>query len=183
MTIGYAGAPGAFAHEAATLFAPEKVGIAFASFAAVVEAVASSAVELGVLPVSNGRAGAVPGVAALLADARIRTIEEREVAVRVHLLALPGVALDEVRMIASHPVALAQCAEHLAALGIATEEAANTAVAAAALDRRDKGVLASEAAAEAYGLAVLKRDLHDDPDNRTRFALIARVAGVAGVAS
>jgi prephenate dehydratase len=30
---------------------------------------------------------------------------------------------------------------------------------------------------------VLKRDLHDDPDNRTRFALIARVAGVAGVAS
>ena len=174
MTIGYAGAPGAFAHEAASLFAPDQVQIAFASFTAVVEAVVSSAVELGVLPVSNGRVGKVPGVAALLADARIEVIEEREVAVRVHLLALPGVTLDEVRMIASHPVALAQCAEHLAALGIATEEAANTAVAAAALDRRDKGVLASEAAAEAYGLAVLKRDLHDDPDNRTRFALIGK---------
>jgi prephenate dehydratase len=94
--------------------------------------------------------------------------------VRVHLLALPGVALDEVTVIASHPVALAQCAEHLAALGVPTEEASNTAVAAAALDRRDRAVLASEAAATAYGLAVLKRDMHDDPDNATRFALFRK---------
>ena len=174
MTIAYAGAPGAFAHEAAVIFAPDRVAMPVVDFAAVAEAVASGATEVGVLPTRNSRAGEVPGVAALLADARLTVIEERTLPVRVHLLALPGVALDEVRMIASHPVALAQCAEHLAELGIATEEASNTAVAAAALDRRDRAVLASEAAAAAYGLAVLKRDMHDDPANATSFALIRR---------
>jgi prephenate dehydratase len=119
MTIAYAGAPGAFAHEAAVIFAPDRVAIPLADFAAVAEAVASGAAEMGVLPVRNSRAGEVPGVAALLGDARLVVIEERALPVRVHLLALPGVAIDEVVMIASHPVALAQCAEHLAALGIA----------------------------------------------------------------
>ncbi len=174
MTITYAGAPGAFAHEAALAFAPDRVAIPVVEFAAVAEAVASGAAEFGVLPVRNSRAGEVPGVAALLGDVRLIVVEERALPVRVHLLALPGVAIDEVVMIASHPVALAQCAEHLVALGIATEEASNTAVAAAALDRRDRAVLASEAAAVAYGLVVLKRDMHDDPDNATHFALIRK---------
>jgi prephenate dehydratase len=174
VTIAYAGAPGAFAHEAALMFAPGQVAIPFVDFAAVAEAVASGAAELGVLPMRNSRAGEVPGIAALLADDRLAVIDEHVMPVRVHLLALPGVALDEVTVIASHPVALAQCAEHLAALGVPTEEASNTAVAAAALDRRDRAVLASEAAATAYGLAVLKRDMHDDPDNATRFALFRK---------
>ena len=156
------------------MFTPERVAMPVIDFAAVAEAVASGAAEFGVLPVRNSRAGEVPGVAALLADARLEVVEERALAVRVHLLALPGVALDEVVMIASHPVALAQCAEHVAELGIATEEASNTAVAAGALDRRDRAALASEAAALAYGLTVLKRDMHDDPDNATTFALIRK---------
>jgi prephenate dehydratase len=176
MTIAYAGAPGAFAHEAAVMFAPGRVAMSVVDFAAVAEAVASGATEFGVLPTRNSRAGEVPGVAALLADARLVVVEERALPVRVHLLALPGVALNEVVIIASHPVALAQCAEHLAELGIATEGASNTAVAAAALDRRDRAVLASEAAAAAYGLAVLQRDMHDDPDNATDFALIRKAA-------
>ncbi len=176
MTIAYAGAPGAFAHEAAVMFAPGRVAMPVIDFAAVAEAVASGAAEFGVLPTRNSRAGEVPGVAALLRDARLIVVEERALPVRVHLLALPGAAIDEVRVISSHPVALAQCAEHLAALGIATEEASNTAVAAAALDRRDRAVLASEAAAAAYGLAVLKHDMHDDPDNATTFAIIRKAA-------
>jgi prephenate dehydratase len=174
MTIAYAGAPGAFAHEAAIAFAPGRVAIPFADFRAVAEAVASGAAELGILPTTNRRAGAVPGVAELIADARLVTVSSHDLPVRVHLLALDGVTLDEVRVIASHPVALKQCAEHVAALGVAIEEASNTAVAAAALASRDRAVLASEAAAATYGLAILKRDMHDDPDNATSFALIGR---------
>ncbi|MEO6248464.1 MAG: prephenate dehydratase domain-containing protein [Sphingomicrobium sp.] len=174
MTIAYAGAPGAFAHEAALAFAPGHVAIPFVDFPAVADAVASGAAELGIVPTDNRRAGAVPGIAELLANPALVTLSTHELAVRVHLLALPGVRIEEVRMIASHPVALAQCAEHLAELGVATEEASNTAVAAASLSARDKAVLASAAAAETYGLAIVKRDMHDDPDNATRFALIGR---------
>jgi len=175
MTIAYAGAPGAFAHEAAIAFAAGHVAIPFVDFRAVAEAVASGAAELGILPTANRRAGSVPGVAELLANPALMTVSNHDLPVCVHLLALPGVTMDEVCVIASHPVALMQCAEHLAALGVATEEASNTAVAAASLAERDRGVLASEAAADAYGLAILKRDMHDDPDNVTSFALIRRV--------
>lgn len=174
MTVAYAGAPGAFAHEAALAFAPGHVAIAFADFAAVAEAVASGAAELGILPTGNRRAGAVPGVAELLTNCALATVSTHDLPIRMHLLALPGVSIDEVRVVASHPVALAQCVEHLAALGLATEDASNTAVAAAELASRDRAVLASEAAARTYGLAILARDLHDDPDNMTSFALIRR---------
>jgi prephenate dehydratase len=174
MTIAYAGAPGAFAHEAAIAFAPGRVAIPFVDFAAVAEAVTSGAAEYGILPTKNRRAGAVPGVAELLANPELETVSTHDLTIRVHLLALPGVALAEVRVIASHPIALAQCADHLAELGIATEEASNTAVAAASLASRERGVLASEAAAKTYNLAVIKRDMHDDPDNVTSFALIRR---------
>ena len=47
-------------------------------------------------------------------------------------------------------------------------------VAAAELASRDRAVLASEAAAAAYGLDILVADMQDDPDNATRFAVIGR---------
>ena len=95
----------------------------------------------------------------------------------MHLLALPGVALADLTTIVSHPMALRQCAAQLAALGLATAKASNTAAAAAALVDRTHGVLASEAAARAYGLDILRRDLHDRADNATTFSIFQRRAG------
>jgi prephenate dehydratase len=69
-------------------------------------------------------------------------------------------------------MALRQCARALEKLGVALEEAPNTAVAARDLADSAHAVLASEAAAKAYGLDILQRDLQDDPNNRTRFALV-----------
>ncbi|HEV8406813.1 MAG TPA: prephenate dehydratase domain-containing protein, partial [Sphingomicrobium sp.] len=95
-------------------------------------------------------------------------------AIRMHLLGLPDASLDQIRTVVSHPVALRQCAATLAALGVGTEETSNTAVAAKALTNPMRGVLASEAAATLYGLSILKRDVHDRPDNATRFAIVSR---------
>jgi prephenate dehydratase len=169
MRIAYQGGPGAFSHEACLAFAPGWEPVAHPTFEGVVEAVAAGATERGILPIKNRYAGPVPGVEPLLG--RIARIEEHELAVRLHLLALPGARLEEIEAVVSHPMAIAQCAETLAALGLRSEEAANTALAAEALDSRAKGVLASEAAASAYGLQILKRDMHDRPDNATRFAI------------
>ena len=72
--------------------------------------------------------------------------------VRMHLLGLPGARLEEISTVVSHPVALRQCGRKLDRLGLAREEASNTAVAAAELRDPSKAVLASSAAAEAYGL-------------------------------
>jgi prephenate dehydratase len=173
MRIAYQGLPGAFGHQAALAFAPGFEPVAQPSFAAVVAAVVEGRVERGILPVENNEAGPVAEARALLADGSVEVIAEPVLPVRMHLLGLPGARLEDVRTAISHPVALRQCAKTLDRLGLGREESANTAIAAAGLRDPAKAVLASEAAAEAYGLVILLRDVHDRPDNATRFALLA----------
>jgi len=172
VTIAYQGAPGAFGHEACLAFLPGEETRALPSFEAVAAAVAAGEAEAGLLPLANSRAGAVEGVRALIEGAGLIVAAEHRLPVRMHLLALPGSTLAEVRTVVSHPVALRQCAEHIARLGLAEEEASNTAVAAKKLCDPAKAVLASQAAAALYGLRILASDLQDDPDNATTFALV-----------
>jgi prephenate dehydratase len=175
MKAAYAGAPGAFSHEACLKFLADYEPLPMPGFAAVAEAVNAGKAERGVLPLGNNGAGPVEEARKLLPS--LQVIEEHWLPVRMHLLALPGVTLDEVKTAVSHPVALKQCAGTLARLGLATESATNTAFAAAALKDRTKGVLASEAAAAAYGLTIILRDVHDRADNATLFAVVAGKAG------
>lgn len=176
MRIAYQGGPGAFGHEACYLFMPECEPVPQERFADVPAAVIAGKAERGVLPVENSIAGAVPGNAELVADDRLELLDRRDLPVRMHLMALPGVKLEDIRTVISHPMAIKQSLKGLTRLGVETEEASNTALAAANLRRRDCGVLASEAAATAYGLHILFHDLHDRPDNFTTFALFARKA-------
>jgi prephenate dehydratase len=87
--------------------------------------------------------------------------------------------MEDVRLIVSHPIALLQCKETLEAMGIEVEAASNTAAAAKAVAESGDGstaVLASEAAASIYGLTILRRNVHDRPDNATTFCVLAREA-------
>jgi prephenate dehydratase len=170
----YAGVPGAFGHEACLAFLPEHEPVAIAGFGEVVTALLAGQVNCGILPLENNAAGAVQEVQALLATQPIEIVSEHVLPVRMHLMALPGSDFTQIHTIVSHPVALKQCARTLARLELGTEEAPNTAIAARDLDQPSKAVLASEAAAEAYGLTILLRDVQDREDNATRFAIIAR---------
>jgi prephenate dehydratase len=114
----------------------------------------------------------VEEVTQLLAARPLRIDAEHDLPVRMHLLGLPGAELGAVRTVISHSMALRQCMEALVSLGVETRAAANTAVAARDLSDPTCAVLASEAAAEAYGLVILRRDVHDDPGNVTRFARV-----------
>lgn len=173
MTVAYQGAPGAFSHEACLRFLPEHPSAPLDTFEDVIAAVEKGAADVGVLPLSNNEAGET-GTRELIAASGLRIVAEELLPIRMHLLGLPSAALEELRVVASHPVALRQCAKTMSKLGIATEEAANTALAAKALSRGDRGVLASETAAEIYGLAILMRDVHDRTDNATTFAIVER---------
>ena len=175
--VAYQGAPGAFGEEACRTFLPEWLPVARPSFEAVVESVLAGEVDRGMLPLRNSSAGPVPGVEELIAGSNLLVIERHSLPVRLHLLAVPGARLDGIRRVASHPMALAQCRKWLDEAGLAVEEEANTAVAAQALAQAgdlEKAVMASEAAAKDYGLAILKHDLQDAADNATIFAIVAR---------
>ena len=178
--VAYQGVPGAFGEEACRRFLPDHEPIALASFNAVAEAVLTGEAELGMLPQANSTAGPVPGIEALLEDGRLAVRASHQLPVRLHLMARPGVALDEVTTVVSHPVALGQCVRFLAESGLAAEEADNTAMAAQALAveaGRTRAAVASEAAAAAYGLTILIRDVHDRADNATTFCIVARSEG------
>jgi prephenate dehydratase len=174
MRIAYSGAPGAFGHEACLTFAPAEEPLAVPGFADVAAAVESGLAEAGMLPLRNSRAGTVEEVASLLASRPLRIASEHDLPVRMHLLGLPGAELADIRTVVSHRMALRQCTRFLAALSVETRDALNTAAAARDLADPSCAVLASEAAAKAYGLIVLRRDVHDDPNNLTRFARILR---------
>lgn len=176
MTVAYAGAPGAFGHEACLAFLPDHEPVPRDSFEQVIATVESGETELGILPLANNEAGET-GARQLIANSRVRVLEEHELPVRMHLLGLPGARLEDIRSVVSHPIALRQCARNIVRLGLAAEEASNTATAAAALENPTRAVLASAAAARTYGLATLVADVHDRPDNATQFAIIERDEG------
>lgn len=176
-TVAYQGQPGAFGHQACLAFAPDHEPVAYPTFASVIAAVSGGEADLGMLPVANSCAGPVEEVQRLLAGSDLAILDQPSLPVRMHLLAVPGATMEGINLIVSHPIALAQCAGTLAALGIATEEASNTAIAArdlAASGDSSRAVLASENAAGAYGLTILRRNVHDQPDNATSFCVLAR---------
>ena len=176
MRIAFPGAPGAFSHEACLAFLPDHEAVAVPDFAEVIAAVQGGETEFGLLPVANNEAGQT-GAADLITKAGVRIVEEHEMPIRMHLLGMPGSELADIHTVVSHPVALRQCARNISSLGLATEEASNTAVAAAELADPRRAVLASRAAEQLYRLKILKRDMHDRPDNATRFAVFVRQGG------
>lgn len=179
LRIAFQGVPGAFSELAVAHWWPAEQAVGYESFAEAIDAVVSGAADGGVIPVHNRIAGPVEAALAALAAAgpTIRVIDETEVPVELCLMALPGVPREALRVVMSHPMALAQCRPFLATLGATVVEHADTAGAAREVrDRgaRDTAAIAAERAAEAYGLTVLARRIQAAADNRTRFVRIAR---------
>ena len=173
----YQGAPGAFSEEAALRFVPGFAPEPYPTFAEAVEAVRSGACARAAIPLRNTLAGEVPGVAALLAGAGLRTLGEHDLPIRLHLLAVEGAQLGKVRTAESHPVALKQCRERLRALGLVAVERFDTAGAArevAAAGDRTRAAVAGPRALQLYPLAVLLADIQDAEANTTRFAVLSR---------
>jgi prephenate dehydratase len=174
MTVAYHGVPGAFSHEACLHFLPGEKAIGVPTFADAIRAVESGEVDCGILPLENNNAGSVDEVQELLRTSSLRVISKHKLPVRIHLLGLPGSSIDRVRTAVSHPMAIKQCRETMRSLGLDTEDAPSTSVAAQTLIDPTKAVLASEAAAEAYGLVVLRRNVHDREVNETTFVVVGK---------
>ncbi|HEX6535170.1 MAG TPA: prephenate dehydratase domain-containing protein [Gemmatimonadaceae bacterium] len=144
----------------------------------VVRAVTSGAADIGLLAVENTLAGSVlPSWDALVSCDDVVATDELVLGIHHCLVAPPGATLAGIRRVESHPVALAQCRglferhAHLRPRAAYDTAGAARAVARARDPRR--AALASRAAAEHYGLAVLAADVEDRPDNQTRFLAVA----------
>ena len=179
--VAYQGEPGCYSHAAtrAHFGGAEAVRSQGArTFADVLEALRRGDVDRAVLPVENTTAGPIAGVYDLLLEPGLQIVGEEVVRVEHCLLALQDVPLGRIRRIGSHPQALAQCSQFLAALdGVrvdAEDDTAGAAAAVAASGDLSRGAIAGEDAAARYGLAVVKRHVANRKENYTRFVVVAR---------
>jgi len=176
--VAYQGEPGAYSEDAAHGLFPGASLEPLRSLHQVFDRVASGAMRAGVVPLENSQAGSINETYDLLAKGDVHIVGEAVTRVDHALLALPGTELPEVRRVASHPAALAQCQEFLGELGDAVEvvpvyDTAGAAKRIAEERRPGEAAIASERAGEVYGLAALATRIQDTPDNFTRFAAVA----------
>ncbi len=177
--IAFQGVPGAYSEAAALARFPDAVTLPCATFAAAFEAVTSGGAAYAMIPVENIIAGRVADVHTLLPDGGLSIIGEHFEPIAHKLLALPGAKLSDIKTVLSHTQGLAQCRLWLEARKLPIEHFHDTAGAAAEVQRRgDRSLaaIASARAGELYGLTVLEDEVADQPDNMTRFLILARDA-------
>src|SRR6202166_3360770 len=116
MRIAYQGEPGAFSEAAAIQINAEAQLLPCRSFEDVFDSVKGGPAGYGVLPIENSIGGSIHRNFDLLLEHELPIVGEAELPVVHHLLALPGVAIERVTRIYSHPQALAQCDRFLRTL-------------------------------------------------------------------
>jgi prephenate dehydratase len=175
LKIAFQGELGANSHEACRDYFPDHDPLACPTFEDAFEAIKTGAAALGMIPVENSIAGRVADVHHLLPDSGLFIIGERFKPIRFHLMANPGVKIEDVRTVSSMAIALGQCRKTLRRLGVATEAVGDTAGAAKALGEHPdptRAAISPEMAAQIYGLDILMRDVEDERHNTTRFLVM-----------
>jgi prephenate dehydratase len=177
MRVVYPGREGAHSAAAADRLFPDGADVAaLPSFAAVAEAAAAGEADYGVLPIESSLAGPVNETHDLLYASPLSIAAEVVLPIRHCLVALQQVPLSEIRVVRSHPMAIDQCRLLLASMPAATVIAAATTADAArevaASGDAAQAAIASERAAQTFGLAVVADDVGDHEAAYTRFVSV-----------
>ena len=175
--IAYPGTVGSFSHGAAQSAFPDGKCVAYATFPEAAQAVLDGQADYALLPVENSFAGAVLPTYSLLEKLPLHIVGETMKAVRHHLLGLPGATLADIRHIASHPQAIAQCDAFLQTMGdVQIVPSGNTAISArevAEMGDPTRAAIASAEAAKEYGLISLAENIQTSQHNTTRFFILS----------
>ncbi|MGJ8621292.1 MAG: prephenate dehydratase [Yoonia sp.] len=175
--IAFQGELGAYGHEACVTARPAFTPLPCSTFDAAIEAVRDGQADLGMIAVENSTYGRVADVHSLLPGSGLHIVDETFVRVHVNLLGTQDATLEDVKEAHGHPVILPQCSQFLRDHGIRGRTSSDNARAAREVASGGDvtvAALASELAAEIYGLQVLARNIEDSARNTTRFLIMAR---------
>jgi prephenate dehydratase len=176
--IAFQGERGAFSEEAAIKLLGEKITLVpRLTFEAAFRAIFEGLADYLLAPIENSLAGSVHRSFDLLVDSNLNIIAEEIIPIAHNLIGPPGSRFDEVRVVESHPVALAQCEqffiEHPRLKRIATEDTAGSVRAVMLAGDVQRAAIAGRRAAEIYGGTILREHLEDNAENYTRFWLLS----------
>lgn len=151
------------------------------SFHALCESLRNGESDYAVMAIENSIAGSILPNYFLLQSYHFSIIGELYLPIHMHLLALPGVKISDLRTIESHPMAIRQCAEFLQGLnGVEVRESDDTALSAKRVKEmklKNTGAIANEFAAKKFGLQILEKRIETHKKNFTRFLVLARKGG------
>lgn len=178
VTVVYQGVSGAYSQSAMfQYFGKEIQYYPVHTWDDAMKAVAEGRADYAVLPIENSSAGMVVDVCDLLMKYDNTIIDECYLKVDHALMGLIGAKLEEIKTVYSHPQGLMQCTNYLDKHeDWETISMNNTALSAKTVVNQNdpsKAAIASELAANLYGLQILERSVNDNKDNETRFLIIA----------
>lgn len=173
--VAYLGPEGTFSEQAVYQHFGKSINaIPCASIDEVFRAAEAGTADFGVVPIENSTEGAISRTLDLLMQTPLTISSEVSIPIHHNLMTLSG-NMDGVRSICAHSQALAQCQgwlnQHYP--NIMRQAVASNAE-AARLASEDPAVaaIAGEIASQHYGLQVVSAHIQDEPQNRTRFAVI-----------
>ena len=177
--VAFQGEHGAYGELAARALAPDAAHAPCLEYADVFAGVEEGYFDYGVIPVEHSLEGSVTQVNDLLLETTASVVGEVNVPVIHCLMSVEQADYRDLRVVYSHPEALAQCAGFIERHKLEPRPFYDTAGAAKMLARenpRAAAAIASPLAADLYDLAILKEGIDDGPPSSTRFVLIAKEA-------
>ena len=175
-TIAYQGVQGAYSEQACKSAYPHHRPIACETFQEAMWLVEQGDADLAMIPLENSTAGRVEEIYRLIPKMALHVIGEHFEPVVHCLIGMQDAQIEDLVCVGSHPQALAQCHNNILALkleAIAKLDTAGAAKDLATYHDKSKGAIASQLAADIYGLKVLKEHFEDVSGNVTRFFILS----------
>ncbi|MDH5398211.1 MAG: prephenate dehydratase [Cyclobacteriaceae bacterium] len=179
ITVGIQGIKGCFHEMAARKYFNNSIEIAECkTFKDLCHNLKTEKSDYAVMAIENTLAGSLLPNYSLITKNGFSIVGEVYLHIQMNLMALPGVALKDIRHIISHPVALAQCEEYLETLPDAEVIEFNDTAAAAKWvsdnNRTDYGAIGNLLSAKLYHLNILAENIETHKKNYTRFLVLSR---------
>ncbi len=177
-TVAFQGEPGAYSESAVYQFFGSKVQVKpCMDFRDVFESVKKHEVQAGMVPVENSLEGSVNQNYDLFFNYDLKVFGEVIVKIAHCLIVNPGTNIDQIRLVYSHPQALAQCRSYLEKSKweiIPTYDTAGSVKIIKEQKLINAAAIASERAAEIYSMEILAKDIADNKENFTRFFVLSK---------
>lgn len=179
--IAFQGFSGAYSDMACRQVFPDAQTLPCETFDKAFSAVKNKDADLAMIPVDNTLAGRVADVHRLMPNSDLHIIGEHFQPIKHALIGVKGSKIEDIKTVHSHIHALPQCQKIIQELKLEQKVHADTAGAAqeiAELNDPTQAAIASELAAEIYGLEILKADVQDADHNTTRFLVLSNEAHI-----
>jgi len=157
--IVFQGEMGAYSHIACQKKYPDMEPIPAATFEDAFAKVKNKEVKYAMIPIENSLAGRVADIHYLLPTSDLYIVDEFFLPIEHQLIVVDGASEKTIKNVMSHRHALGQCRDIISELKLNKIVAADTAGSAKIISENNDittAVLASELAADFYGLKILK---------------------------